>query len=51
MQIKVKRLAAKDEVAIGMVDMGKVLLIANMTLDKRKMEESEAQLKELELVA
>lgn len=42
MQIKVKRLASKDEVAIGMVDMGKVLLVANMTLDKRKQEESDA---------
>ena len=51
MQIKVKRLASKDEVAIGMVDMGKVLLVANMTLDKRKQEESDAQLKELERVA
>lgn len=36
MQIKVKRLTAKDEVPIGTLDQGKVLLIANMTLDKRK---------------
>lgn len=42
MQIKVKRLTAKDEVPIGSVDMGKVLLVANMTLDKRRQEESEA---------
>jgi hypothetical protein len=34
-QIYVKRLTQKQEVPIGSVDMGKVLLVANMTLDRK----------------
>lgn len=34
-QIYVKRLTQKEEVPIGSVDMGKVLLVANMTLDRK----------------
>lgn len=51
MQIKVKRLTQKGEEPIGQTDFGKVLLIANMTLEKKMQAESDQQLKDLQRVA
>ena len=41
MQIQVKRLTQQEAEPLGDTDLGKVLLIAHMTLDKRELERSE----------
>lgn len=51
MQIQVKRLTQQEAEPLGDTDLGKVLLIAHMTLDKRESERSEHQLSEMRRLA